>query len=158
MSYGLGASSIARLVGVHPSLVRVVHGAILRTTVDFLVLEGVRSDEQAFKNYGKGRTVAELAAKGVAPRFAMPHENKVTWLNDPLATKHRQQKDGYGHAVDLLPYPVDWNTISKFDAISRAMFASADVENVPIRWGYDWDRDGRPREKGESDGPHFELV
>ena len=29
---------------------------------------------------------------------------------------------------------------------------------VPIRWGADWDMDGLPREKGETDSPHFELA
>jgi peptidoglycan L-alanyl-D-glutamate endopeptidase CwlK len=28
---------------------------------------------------------------------------------------------------------------------------------VPLRWGADWNRNGNPRERGESDSPHFEL-
>ncbi len=39
-----------------------------------------------------------------------------------------------------------------------AMFAAAKELGVKIRWGADWDQDGVPREKGESDSPHFELV
>ena len=38
------------------------------------------------------------------------------------------------------------------------MFAAADDLNVAVRWGADWDRDGKPRERGESDSPHFELA
>ncbi len=67
------------------------------------------------------------------------------------------QKDGYGHAVDICPYPVDWSDVKKFDAIAKAMFAAARELGVKIRWGADWDGDGKPRERGESDSPHFEI-
>ena len=29
--------------------------------------------------------------------------------------------------------------------------------NTTMRWGADWDNDGKPRERGESDSPHFEI-
>jgi len=35
---------------------------------------------------------------------------------------------------------VDWNTLSKFDAIYHAMAAAAIELNTPIRWGADWDQ------------------
>jgi peptidoglycan L-alanyl-D-glutamate endopeptidase CwlK len=38
------------------------------------------------------------------------------------------------------------------------MFAAAKELGVPIRWGADWERDGKPRERGVTDSPHFELV
>ncbi len=43
MAYRLGRRSVRTLSGVHPDLVRVVKRAIKLTTVDFTVLEGVRS-------------------------------------------------------------------------------------------------------------------
>lgn len=140
MTFILGAQSLKRLEGVHPDLVRVVKRAIGLTTQDFSVLEGVRTLKRQQELYAKGRT-----APGP----------KVTWT---MNSKHRVQGDGFGHAVDLVPYPLDWNTLSKFDAISKAMFAAAEAEGVSIRWGADWDRDGKPRERGESDSPHFEVV
>ena len=42
-------------------------------------------------------------------------------------------------------------------SISSMMRAARELK-VPIRWGADWDRDGIPREKGETDSPHFELA
>jgi peptidoglycan L-alanyl-D-glutamate endopeptidase CwlK len=86
-----------------------------------------------------------------------PHQAgpKVTWT---LTSNHFVKSDGFGHAVDLVPYPVDWTDLKKFDAIGRAMFAAADELGIKIRWGADWDRDGKPRERGESDSPHFELA
>lgn len=140
MTYILGATSRARLMGVHPDLVRVVERAIKLSSVDFSVLEGLRSYARQKQLYDQGRTTPG---------------NVVTWT---MNSKHRMQGDGYGHAVDLVPYPLDWNDLKKFDAIAFAMLRAAQVENVRIRWGADWDGDGKPRERGESDSPHFELV
>lgn len=160
MSIILGARSRARLVGVHPDLIRVVERAAKMATArdDFTVLEGVRSDAQAYANFGKGRTAAQLAAKGVPTSYARPKEAKVTWLSNPLATKHRRQPDGYAHAVDLAPYPIDWNDLKRFDHMGHLVRLAAEVEEVAIRWGADWDGDGKLRERGETDSPHFELA
>lgn len=156
-NFVLSKKSKERLLQVHPDLVKVVELAIKLSSQDFMVLEGVRTKEQCYINYGKGRTVAELAAKNVPAKYAKPNEKKVTWLSNPLASKHCIQKDGVGHAVDLVPFPVDWLTLSKFDEIADAMLDAAKQLNVKIRWGADWDSDGKPRERGETDSPHFEL-
>lgn len=160
MSITLGARSVARLEGVHPDLVRVVRRAAQMATAeeDFTILEGVRADEQAFVNFGKGRTAAECKAAGCPPAHARPAERKVTFLKNPLNTKHRKQADGFGHAVDTAPYPIDWNNHARFDRNAKLMFRAAAAEGVRIRWGKDWDQDGIAGEKGETDGPHFELV
>lgn len=150
--FKLSARSIERLSGVNDDLVRVVKRAIELTPIDFMVLEGLRTKDQAWINWGKGRTVAQLAAQGVPAKYAAPHLAKVTWLANPLNSKHI-----IGRAVDLVPYPVDWNDLKKFDQIAAAMFAAAGELGVKIRWGADWDGDGNYREKGESDSPHFEV-
>jgi peptidoglycan L-alanyl-D-glutamate endopeptidase CwlK len=113
----------------------VVKKAIQITTQDFAVLEGLRTPERQAELYAQGRT-----APGPV----------VTWTMD---SPHL-----HGRAVDLVPYPVDWNDLSKFDAIAKAMITAADEVGVKLRWGADWDMDGKPREKGESDSPHFELA
>lgn len=139
----IGKTSRARLAGVHPRLVAVVELAIQRTTVDFVVLEGVRTPARQRELYAQGRTKP-------GP--------KVTWT---LTSNHFARADGFGWAVDLAPWPIDWEgptRFPKFDAIAKAMFEAAAELGVKIRWGADWDRDGKPRERGESDSPHFELV
>jgi peptidoglycan L-alanyl-D-glutamate endopeptidase CwlK len=139
MTYALGLQSRARLQGVHPDLVKVVERAIELTDQDFMVLEGVRTPARQKELYAQGRTKP-------GP--------KVTWT---LNSNHFiNPKTGFGHAVDLVPFPVDWSH-TKLDVVSKAMFAAARELVVPIRWGADWDRDGKPREKGETDSPHFEL-
>jgi peptidoglycan L-alanyl-D-glutamate endopeptidase CwlK len=160
MPITLGTRSLSRLEGIHPDLLRVVKRAAAMATPaqDFTVLEGVRSKEQCWVNYGKGRSPAECSAKGVPAVYAMPHAGKVTWLNDPLNSKHCKQADDFGHAVDLAPFPIDWNDLARFDAQAKLVLAAAKVEGVAIRWGADWDADGKPREKGETDSPHFELA
>lgn len=140
MSYKLSQKSLDKMRGVDPRLVRVVTRAIELTTQDFSVLCGVRTREEQTELYAQGRT---------APGQI------VTWT---MQSRHMPAADGYGKAVDLVPYPLDWNDLAKFDAISRAMFKAADELNVAIRWGADWDQDGIARENGESDSPHFELV
>ena len=141
--YKLSERSLKSLEGVDPNLVKIVKRAIEITEQDFIVIEGVRSKEQCYINYGKGRTAAQCSAKGVPTKYAQPSLSKVTWLNDPLASKHVT-----GNAVDLVPYPIDWNTISKFTTISKAMKQAAKELGVDLEWGGDWTK---------KDYPHFEL-
>jgi peptidoglycan LD-endopeptidase CwlK len=140
MTFALGNRSRNNLIGVHPKLVRVVERAIQLTKQDFMVIEGVRTPARQRELYAQGRTKP-------GP--------KVTWT---MTSNHFVKADGHGHAVDICPWPVDWSDTKKFDAIAKAMFAASEELGIPIRWGADWDRDGKPRERGESDSPHFELA
>lgn len=140
MTFKLGKRSLENLRGVEPRLISVVLRAIVLTKQDFSVTCGIRSREEQRKLYAQGRT-----APGPI----------VAWT---LNSRHFPDADGYGRAVDLAPYPVDWDDLSKFDEIARAMFQAAKDLDVKIRWGADWDQDGKPRERGESDSPHFELA
>lgn len=160
MAIILGQRSLARLEGVHPDLVRVVKRAaqIADPADDFAVLEGVRTKERMWELWGQGRTVAQCTAAGVPARYAAPGKPKVTWLRNPLGSNHRIMSSGFGHAVDLAPWPIDWNNVARFDRLALLMFRAASLEGVRIRWGADWDGDGKPRERGETDSPHFELA
>lgn len=142
MAYGFSPRSLNNLKGVHPNMVKVVKRAleICEETYgpDFTVIEGVRTQARQDKLYAQGRT-----APGP----------KVTWTR--ISNHFINKKTGYGHAVDL--YPGTWTDLTKFDHMARAMFQAAAELKIPIRWGADWDRDGKWRERGESDSPHFEL-
>lgn len=132
--FKLGKRSEERLVGVNPSLVAVVRRAIELSAVDFTVLEGKRTLARQQELFDQGRKTPGKI---------------VTWT---MKSKHLD-----GNAVDLVPFPVDWEDTQKFDAIAKAMFAAAAELGVKLRWGADWDSDGKPREKGEYDSPHFEV-
>lgn len=149
-NFVFGKTSQERLATVEKDLRNVCTLALCKSPIDFMVLEGRRTVQRQHELYGQGRTAAQLQAAGVDPKYAKPSMPKVTWT---LNSNHFT-----GRAVDLVPYPVDWNDTSKFDAIAKAMFAAAKDLGVTIRWGADWDRDGNPRERGESDSPHFELA
>lgn len=142
--YKLSNRSLQRLYGVDNGLVRVVKRAIELTTQDFMVTEGLRTREQCCINYGKGRTEQQCTLKGVPAKYAQPAVSKVTWLNNPFASKHVT-----GKAIDLVPYPVDWNDLHKFHTIALAMKQAASELNVKIVWGGDW--------KTNKDYPHFEV-
>lgn len=161
MGFVLGQRSLTNLIGVHPNLVMVTKHAITITDQDFAVIEGVRTKERMWETWGKGRTIAQCAAKGIPAQYAKPREARVTWLNNPLMSNHRKMPDGYGHAVDCAPFPIDWSgtpaNLKRFDRVAAAMFEAAEFCGVKIRWGADWDGDGNPRERGESDSPHFEI-
>lgn len=125
---------------MHPDLVRVVERAIELTAQDFFVIEGVRSPQRQKELWEQGR---------VKPGPV------VTWT---LHSRHFAGPDGYGRAVDIAPYPLDWDNPGKFDAIAKAMLAAANGVGVQVRWGANWDGDGYPREAGEHDSPHWELA
>ncbi len=157
MTYVLGAGSLARLEGVHPDLVRVVKRAILITAQDFSVTDGVRTRAQ------QARLVASGASK-------------------TMASRHLVQPDGFGHAVDLVPYAGgrqvwDWTLIWP---ITLAVRQAAIEAGLPLVWGGIWDRQladlpgdqrglvsavdaykARRRATGKSaflDGPHYEIA
>lgn len=164
MSFVFGKGSQARMEGLHPKLKQVLELAIKISKIDFTIIEGVRSDEQCYINFGKGRTKAQCEAAGCPPRYADPKSPKVTWVKHPLSSNHRKKSDGFGHAVDIYPYPVSLVLGKKakdyeplFDKIADAMFEAARQLGISIRWGADWDIDKKPRERGETDNPHFEL-
>ena len=82
MTYKFSQKSLDNLVGVHPVLADIVQQAMRLQIMDFSVREGVRTPE----------TQKEYVAKGVSKT---------------MASKHLIQPDGYGHAVDLYPSPID---------------------------------------------------
>lgn len=151
---------LEKLKGVDLRLVGVIGAAMKDLPFDCVVGEGVRTTEQAFVNFGKGRTEQQCLAVGCPARYAQPKLGKVTWVSNPLATKHLS-----GKAVDIYPLlansQLDQGTtpikMAHYDALYHAVMAAAAVEKVRVRYGGDWDQDGVLREKGETDSPHFEL-
>ncbi|HVM38339.1 MAG TPA: M15 family peptidase [Sphingomicrobium sp.] len=157
MAYSLGARSRAKLVGVQPRLVSVVERAIAITAQDFSVHDGLRTLAQQ----------REFVRRGVSKT---------------MASKHLRQGDGFGHAVDLVPFiggQLRWEWKPIF-VIAAAVFAAVREQQVAMIWGGVWDRRvadlpdtpagleaavnayvARRRGMGKTafiDGPHYELV
>ena len=125
----LNMTSLSRLRGVHPDLVRVV----LRCADDwkdkdtgFIVTQGVRTLEEQ-----------KLLVKKGASRT--------------MRSRHLKAPNGYAHAVDLavvLKDAVTWHW-PMYDRLAKAMKAAAKAEKVPIEWGGGWTT--------FKDGPHYQL-
>lgn len=150
MAIILGKKSLLKGEGVNPDLWRVVTCAanLAEADEDFTVLEGVRTREQMMANYGKGRTAGQIAKFGIPAQYAKPTAAKVTWLNNPFMSNHRAQPGG-GRAVDLAPWPIDWNDLGRFRKIAALMKRAAEIEGVEISSGADWKT---------KDWPHHELA
>jgi len=110
MPYRLGLRSKMRLQGVHPDLIKVVERAIQISTVDFTVLEGLRSRKKQRKLYNSG------------------------------ASKTMNSRHLTGHAVDLgawVDRKVSWHW-AYYHQIAAAMKQAAEELGVNLEWGGDW--------------------
>ena len=108
--FKLSARSLSRLKGVHPDLVRVVHRAIQNSTVDFAVLEGLRTLErqQQLVKAGASLTLKSRHLTGHAVDLGAMVDGKIRW---------------------------DWPLYYK---IAEAMKDAARDLKVSITWGGDW--------------------
>lgn len=73
------------------------------------------------------------------------------------ASKTMNSRHLTGHAVDLYPVgrPTPWD---KCPVVAAAMLAAAVELDVAIRWGGDFNENGRSDDEKFYDGPHFELL
>ncbi len=60
-------------------------------------------------------------------------------------------------AVDLAPYPYDAKDEARYAVLAGFVLAVAAELGIGIRWGGDWDNDGRTTDERLRDFPHFEL-
>lgn len=145
--FTLSETSLKKLAGVNPSLVKVVKRAIQISGVDFRVTEGVRTKERQ----------AELVRKGASQTMNSRHLT--------------------GHAVDLVAIvngQVSWD-FNHYYTIAKAMAQAATELGIKVRWGGAWttitNKSGTPQDwvkayKNERaklgkkpflDGVHFEI-
>lgn len=124
--YKFGRTSLARMEGVHPLIRDCAERALSYGILDLTVPKfgGLRTldDQRQLVASGASRTLNSL---------------------------HRKQESGYGHAIDLVPYPVDWNNIERFMLMGTLMFRAANELGVPLEWGGHW--------KNFKDYPHFQF-
>jgi peptidoglycan L-alanyl-D-glutamate endopeptidase CwlK len=116
MPYGFGVNSKVNLQGVHPHLVAIANMAIALSEQDFAVHDGVRTIVEQQK----------LVAAGASKT---------------LDSKHLVQADGFGHAIDLVPYingnlRWEWGPVYR---VAAAVHHAAINIGVPLKWGGVWD-------------------
>lgn len=138
--------SLDKLNTCHPKIQLVIKEAIKVT--DFTVLYGTRSVEEQFELFKQGR---ELQSDGTWKKIG----STVTELDGRI----KKSKHNYSPsmAVDIAPYPIDWNNIQRFKDLAKIVLHCAKNLNIKIIWGADWDMDGNIEEHKFKDFPHFEL-
>lgn len=128
--FSFGRRSRERLATCHPDLQRVLNRAI--KLYDFTILDGHRPKERQQEVFERGLS-------------------KVQWPN----SRHNKQPS---HAVDVAPWPIDWDDLNSFYFLAGVIHAMAADEGVVLRWGGDWDRDYKFDDQKFNDLPHFEIV
>jgi peptidoglycan L-alanyl-D-glutamate endopeptidase CwlK len=149
-TFNLSARSRKNLIGVKPQLVAVVERAIVLSSVDFAVTEGLRTMETQRKYVAAGKS-------------------------QTLQSKHLT-----GDAVDLVAFlgkAISWE-LNLYDDIADAMAQAGRELGVPLRWGAAWtlkdittwpgtmeqamnsyiDIRRRANRRPFIDAPHFELA
>ena len=95
--------------------------------MDVTIIEGLRSEERQ----------KELLEKG--------------------ATKVKYSRHMEGKAVDLAPYPIDWENRDGFHYMGGMIRGIAHQLGLKIRWGGDWNSDGDVKDNGFDDLVHIEI-
>mgnify|MGYP005989932243 FL=1 len=72
-------------------------------------------------------------------------------------TKTKFSKHIEGKAVDLAPYPIDWEDRDRFHYMGGMIRGIAKQLNIPVRWGGDWDSDGETKDNKFDDLVHVEI-
>ena len=60
-------------------------------------------------------------------------------------------------AVDVAPYPIDWNDRDRFHYFAGYVLGTAKQMGLKIRWGGDWDMDTKVKDNKFDDLVHFEI-
>jgi len=127
--YKFGKKSKQRLKGVDAKLVNVLNELI--KIMDVTIIEGVRSKEKQQEYFKNGKS-------------------KI----DGVTKKGMHQ---LGKAVDLAPYPVDWKNTKRFYYMGGMLRGIAKQLNIKVRWGGDWDSDGKIKDQTFNDLVHIEI-
>ena len=72
-------------------------------------------------------------------------------------SKTKYSKHLEGKAVDLAPYPIDWEDRERFHYMGGMIRGIGQQMGVTIRWGGDWDSDGEVKDNGFDDLVHVEI-
>jgi hypothetical protein len=122
----LGAGSLAKLGEGHPDIARLVKATVARMPAesDLTVLCVWRGQKEQNIAFASGKS-------------------KLQWPN----SRHNCSP---ARAVDLAPFPTDWNDRHAFVELATYVLAAASDLGIRVRWGGHY--------AGFPDLPHFELI
>ena len=128
MGFKFSKRSLDNLKEVHPLMVKLMHASITNAPIDFVITEGVRSTERQKELFKQGKSKCDGIKK---------------------KSNHQKKADGYGHAVDLYPLPIQYKNIKPYIVLSNHIKKVAKQLNINIVWGGNF--------KTFVDMPHYEL-
>lgn len=125
-----GKTSKERLATCDKKLQKVFNEVI--KYIDCSILEGHRNEERQDKLFDEGKS-------------------KVKYP--------RGRHNSYpSRAVDVTPYPVDWNDRERQTLFAGFVIGIARSMDIRLRWGGDWDMDFKVMDNRFDDFPHFEIT
>jgi peptidoglycan L-alanyl-D-glutamate endopeptidase CwlK len=74
-----------------------------------------------------------------------------------LENWRKYSKHMEGKAVDLAPYPIDWEDRERFHYMGGMIRGIGHQLGLKIRWGGDWDSDGEIKDNRFDDLVHVEI-
>lgn len=125
--FSLSTRSLGKLQGLDPRLINVIQRAINITSIDFTVIEGLRTYERQQELFAERKTRT-------------------------LKSKHLT-----GHAVDVLPVGADWSKPQQWLPVLNAIKYAADELDINLRFGYTWSNSPDAPEASFLDAPHVEI-
>ena len=140
--YRFGNASLDKLATCAPQLRNVAMQAIRATPVDFTIVWGYRGEEQQ----------NALHASGASHK---PYPE----------SKHNRRASGEPAAIalDFAPWVdgrIYWDDTHMFALVAGVFLAAAALRPQPVelRWGGDWDSDGKTTDQTLMDWGHIELL
>lgn len=124
-----GVESKRHLATLDPQLQRLMNEAI--KYIDFSITCGFRNQVDQHKAFVEGKS-------------------KLDWPNG----EHNKNPS---RAVDVAPYPIDWNDAEAFTFLAGIIKGLSFAMNIPITCGIDWDGDLVVKEHSFKDRPHIQL-
>ena len=119
--YHFGKTSLKRLATVEEPLIKVCNAGI--QVMDITVLDGYRGPYRQNKYFAEGTSQKKYPE-----------------------SRHNSKPSG---AIDLAPWPLDWEDISRFVTLSYVLKGAAAALNIEIEWGGEW--------RSFKDYPHYQL-
>lgn len=128
--FKFGERSLKNLSEAHPDLQRLFHEVI--KYYDCAVIEGHRPKDEQDRAFHAGKSQL---------KYPNSKHNKMPSM-----------------AVDVIPWPVDWNDWKRFYHFAGFVKGVAAQMGIKIRCGADWDSDNDFKDQTFHDMPHFELI
>ena len=134
--------SLGMLQQCHPDLQKVMIEAI--KIIDFSVTEGARTKEKQLEYFKAGKSKT-MNSKHL-PKYCKEIGKECSF------------------AIDVCPYPVDYNDRERFCLLAGIVLGIAKLMKdkgmikSTIRWGGDWNQNNITKDESFSDMPHFEVL